>query len=156
MASDEQKKINLLRLSNLTLLSLATSVWDMLGETSFVFGKDMGQTVLNVMEKEMGLEIAGETPENVMMEISRIFVDEFGYASDIDIETSDNTFVLKVHNSVNYNFNNSLLKAGVEKPFTSPLMNACEAAMDRLGFKMHENVEQWPEGKGTIITYKKI
>lgn len=154
MANDEQKINNRLRLTDMTLLSLSTSVWDMLGETSFVFGGDMGSKILSMMEKEMGLEIAGETPKDVLMEVSRIFVDEFGFASNIDIEVhSDNEFEVKVKNCINRTFCDKLMEASVEKPFVCPVMNACSAALNRMDFKMHSNVEKWAEEKGSIITF---
>ncbi len=155
MATDEQKKMNYIRLTSMTLLSLSMSVWDMLGETSFVFSKDMGIRILAMLEKEMGLEIAGETPENVLMEVGRIFVDEFGYASDIDIDVSDTKIVVKVKNTTNFVYNQQLIEAGVDKPFTDPLMNACEAALLRMNYKMHQSIELWPEQKGSIITFTK-
>lgn len=154
MATDEQKKINRLRLTNMTLLSLSTSVWDMLGETSFVFGGDMGTKILNIMEKEMGLEIAGEDPKDVLMEVGRIFVDEFGFASDIEIESIDNNkFEIKVKNCVNRAFTSQLSDAGVEKPFICPIMNSCTAALNRMNYRMHSDVVKWTEGKGSIITF---
>lgn len=155
MATDEQKKQNLIRLTNMALLSLAAGTWDTLGESVFAFSGPMGDEVLKVMEKEMGLEIAGEDPNDVLMEINRIFVDEFGFASDIEVEQLDEEhFELKVRNCVNRNFTDKLLEAGVEKPFICPIMNACSAALRRMGYKLHGDVDKWVEGKGSIITFK--
>ncbi len=155
MATEEQKKNNQLRLGNLTLLSLASSTWDTLGESAFAFSGPMGDHILEVMETEMGLEIAGESPEDVMMEISRIFVDEFGFAGDIDVEAQgEDQFQMKVKNCVNRSFTDRLLDAGVEKPFVCPIMNACQAALRRMDFKAHETVEKWAEANGSIITFK--
>jgi hypothetical protein len=157
MATDEQKKENRLRLTNMALLGLASSVWDTLGETSFAFSQPLGDAILEVMEKEMGLEIAGESPEDVLNEINRIFVDEFGFASDIALANTDDTkFEVKVRECVNRRFTDALMDAGVEKPFICPIMNACQAALRRMGYKMHENVEKWSEGKGSIITFNKV
>lgn len=157
MATDEQKKENRLRLTNLALLSLSSSTWNMLGETSFSFSGPMGTQILNVMEKEMGLEIAGETPKDVMMEIARIFVDEFGFAGQIEvIEHDADHFEVKVHECVNRSFTDKLVAAGVEKPFICPILNANQAALRRMGFKMKENVEKWVDGKGSIITFESI
>jgi hypothetical protein len=157
MATEEQKKENQLRLTNLALLSLAASTWDTLGESAFAFSGQMGNHILEVMEKEMGLEIAGEDPRDVMMEISRIFVDEFGFATDIDVEQQgDGQYQLKVHNCVNRRFTDKLMEAGVEKPFICPIMNACQAALRRMDFKAREDVEKWTDGKGSIITFKLI
>ncbi len=157
MATDEQKKENRLRLTNMALLSLASSTWNMLGDTSFSFSGPMGSQILNVMEKEMGLEIAGENPKDVMMEIARIFVDEFGFAGEIDVVQHDTEhFEVKVKNCVNRSFTDKLIEAGVEKPFVCPILNANQAALRRMGFKMHETVEKWVEGKGSIITFEAI
>ena len=157
MATDEQKKENRLRLTNLTLASLAAGVWNTLGESSFAMGGPMGEVVLQAMEKEMGLEIAGEDPQEVMMEIGRIFVDEFGFCGDIDVvKTGEDSFEVKVKSCVNRTFTDKLVAAGVEKPFICPILNACEAALRRMNFKMHGDVEKWVEGKGSIITFKGI
>lgn len=154
MAIDEQKKINHLRLTEMTLISLSTSIWDTLGETSFAFSGAMGDQILKVMEKEMGLEIAGEDPKDVLMEVARIFIDEFGFASEIDIETKGTEkFELKVKNCVNRSFTDKLMASGVEKPFVCPIMNACQSALRRMDYKMHEEIEKWVEGKGSIITF---
>lgn len=157
MALDEQKKENRLRLTNLALLSLASSTWNMLGDTAFAFSGPMGSQILNIMEKEMGLEIAGEDPKNVMMEIARIFVDEFGFAGEIEvIQKDEGNFEVRVRNCVNRAFTDKLTAAGVEKPFICPILNAMQASLRRMGFKMHENVEKWVDGKGSIITFKEV
>lgn len=157
MATDEQKKANRLRLTEMSLVSLTTSTWDILGETAFAFSRPMGRRILNIMEKEMGLEIGGETPEHVMMEISRIFVDEFGFASDIEVKTTDDDkFELRVRNCVNRSLTDKLMEAGVGKPFICPVLNACHAALRRMDYKMHEDVEKWVEGKGSIITFTRV
>jgi hypothetical protein len=48
------------------------------------------------------------------------------------------------------------MDAGVEKPFICPILNACQAALRRMGYKMREDVEKWADGKGSIITFKEI
>ncbi len=157
MATEEAKKENQLRLTNMTLLSLASSTWDTLGESAFAYSGPMGNMILDVMEKEMGLEIAGESPEDVMLEINRIFVDEFGFASDIDTEVKgDGVYEVRVKNCINRRFTDKLMEAGVEKPFVCPIMNACQAALRRMDFKAREQVEKWVEGNGSIITFKTI
>lgn len=157
MATEEQKRQNQVRLSNLALLSLAAGVWDILGKGVNAFSGSMGDAILEVMEKEMGLEIAGEDPETVMHEISRIFVDEYGFASDIEVVIQDQEhFQLRVRNCVNRSFTDKLMQAGVEKPFICPIMNSCRSALKRMGYKMHEDIEQWKEGKGSIISFTQV
>jgi hypothetical protein len=149
--------INQLRLSNLALSSLASAVWETMGESSFSFSGLMGDETLKIMEKEMGLVISGKSPKEVIKEITRIFVDEFGYASDIEVlGDEEGVITLKVHQCANRHFTDKLLEAGVEKPFICPIMTSCQAGLRRMGFKMHENVEKWHEGGGSIITFERI
>lgn len=158
MATDEKKKENRLRLTNLALLSVTAGAWDILGKKGVnAFSGSMGDQILKVMEQEMGLEIAGEDPETVLMEISRIFIDEYGFASDIDIETvGEDKFRLKVKNCVNRSFTDKLVAAGVEHPYICPIMNASRSALKRMGYKVHEDIEKWEEGKGSIIEFSRI
>jgi hypothetical protein len=109
MATETQKKDNLLQLTTMSLLSLTAGVWDTLGETSFALGNNIGTQLLEMMEKDTGLEIAGETPQDVMTEIGRIFVDEFGLAQDIDVAVENGHFELKVKQCVNFQLSTELL-----------------------------------------------
>lgn len=158
MATDEQKKKNLLRLMDMTLLSVSAGVWNVMGESVFASaGRPMGDNVLQVLEKEMGLEIAGETPKDVLMEIGRIFVDEFGFAGQIDVEEKgENEFEIKVTKCINRKFTDKLMAAGVKKPFICPIMNTSEAALRRMGFVMRNDIEKWVAGEGSIITFTGI
>lgn len=157
MATDEQKKVNQYRLMSMALTGLASGVWNTLGDSAFAFSGPMGNQILRTMEKEMGLEVAGESPLDVMTEISRIFVDEFGFASNITVtEVEDEHFEIRVHNCINRRYTDELVAAGVEKPFICPILNACQASLRRMNFRMREDVQKWTEGNGSIITFKGI
>ena len=157
MAIDLHKMDNNLLLTEITLGSLTTSTWNMLGETSFSFSRPMGTRILKFMEANMGLEIEGEDPKDVMIEISRVLVDEFGFCSNIEIlEQSDGGYELKVKGCLKRDFCDVIAQAGVEKLFICPVLNSTQAALRRLGHKYKEDLEKWEEGNGTIITLKPL
>jgi hypothetical protein len=158
MATDEKKKENMLRMTQISLTALTTSVWDALGESSFALTTLMGDRILEMFEKEMGLEIAGESTEAVIREIQRIFVDEFGYAQGITTTMLDggNKIELRVSGCVNRLFTNKLLAAGVQKPYICPIMNATVAALRRMGYKVRNDIQPWSEQSGSIITLTKV
>jgi hypothetical protein len=118
----------------------------------------MGDHILEMFEKEMGLEIAGESPEAVIREIQRIFVDEFGFAQEIKTNILDggNKIELQVKNCVNRAFSDKLIAAGVQKPYICPIMNTTAAALRRMGYKVRSDIVKWQEGGGSIITFIKI
>ncbi len=158
MATEEKKKQNMLRLTQLALAALSSSVWDTLGDSSFALANSIGDQILEMFEKEMGLEIAGESPEAVVHEVERIFVDEFGFAREIAVTMLDggNKIELKVANCVNYAFSQRLLAAGVQKPYICPVMNASVAALRRMGYKVRSDIQPWQEQTGSIIILTKV
>lgn len=156
MATEEQKKANMLRLTRLSLFGLTTGVWDLLGEGSFGLSHEIGDEILPVLEKEMGLEIAGEDPEDILHEFGRIMVDEFGFANEVEVSGDGNMITMKVRGCKNVHFAESLAEAGVTHPFICPFMNVSDALFDRMGVKAMSEVEMWPEGNGSIITFELI
>ena len=154
MATEEVKKENMLRMMELSLESLAAEVWDTLGDSAIILGKGMGDDILQMLEKEEGLEIAGESPLDVGKEIDRIFVDEFGFAKEISIEMETPTHaVMSVQNCINTRFTDKMLAKGVKYNYTCPIMAAASSALLQMGLKGHVTIERWPEGKGCKIRF---
>lgn len=161
MATDEAKKLNALRMTTLSLQVLAAEVWDTLGDSSMALANGMGDALLEMLEKEQGLEIAGEGPAVIGTEINRILVDEYGYANEISMivdGTSDNPSgaVVSVKGCINTANTDKLLKAGVKIPFICPMMLIGNALLRRVGMNVRINIERWPEGKGCKIHYKVV
>jgi hypothetical protein len=156
MATEEQKKKNMLRLTRLALLGVSAGVWDLIGEGAYGLSHEIGSLLLPVLEKEMGLEIAGEDPEQVLQEIGRLFIDEFGFAGDVEVSQDGDTLTMKVHSCANRNFSDKLMAAGVGKPYICPFLCVGNAALDRMGVKAMSTIEKWKEGKGSILTFELI
>ncbi len=156
MATEEQKKQNMLRLSNLALLGLAAGVWDLLGDGARGLSYEIGDEILPMLEKEMGLEIAGETPLAVLQEVGRLFVDEFGFAQEVTVSEDGDVLTMKVHGCINRTFSDKLEAAGVNYPFICPYMAVANAVFGRMGEKVRSTVQRWVEGKGSIITFELV
>ena len=154
MATEEVKKENLLRMTELSLDVLAQEVYDTLGDSAMVLSKGMGDAILEMMEKEEGLEIAGESPEDVGKEIERIFVDEFGFAKSITIAVdAQKVGVFSVNNCINKKFTEKMLASGLPMNYTCPVMLAGAAALRQMGLKGRVKIGAWPEGKGCKIYF---
>lgn len=153
MATEEEKKQNMLRLARLTLFGLTTGVWDLLGEGALGLSHEIGDEILPILEKEMGLEVAGEDPTQVLQEIGRIMVDEFGFAQEADVSGDGDRLVMKVRSCANRKLTDDLTAAGVTHPFICPFMCVADAVFDRMGIKAMSKVDKWEEGNGSIITF---
>ena len=154
MATEEQKKANLVRLVRMTLFGLTAGIWDMLGEGAFGLSHQIGTQLLPVLENEMGLEIAGEEPKDVLQEVGRLMVDEFGFATEVDVTEDGDRLIMRVHECVNRKFTDDLVKVGLTSPFICPYMCVSNAVFDRMGIKVMSKVAKWVEGKGSIITFE--
>ncbi|MGB5684498.1 MAG: hypothetical protein WBM35_01705, partial [Candidatus Electrothrix sp.] len=62
MATEEQKKKNMMRLMTLMIAGMAKALYDLFGEAAFATMSEVGKSTLEIMEQEMGLEIEGEDP----------------------------------------------------------------------------------------------
>ena len=154
MATDEAKKMNLIRMLDLSLEVLAEEVYDTLGDSALVLSKGMGDAILEMMEKEEGLEIAGENAGVIGKEIDRILVDEFGFAKEISLDIDPNGVALmKVTGCINTAFTDKMLAKGLKMNYVCPVMLVASAALRQMGYKGRVKIERWPEGKGCQITF---
>ena len=78
MATMEEKKLRQLRLFNNLVYGFASGLYDLFGDSALATTETIGGNILEEMEHELGLEIQGEDPQDILTEIERLLVDEFG------------------------------------------------------------------------------
>ncbi|MCI5221506.1 MAG: hypothetical protein D3924_02185 [Candidatus Electrothrix sp. AR4] len=156
MTTEEQKEKNMMRLMTLMISGMAKALYDLFGETAFATMSEVGKSTLEIMEQEMGLEVEGEDPKNVLTEIGRIFSDEMGFIGSFSIQQDGNQIVLTLNHCQGWDLTQSILKTGVEVPFTCPIMNVCQAALIRMGKPAQKSISPIPETHGSCITFTLI
>lgn len=156
MATEEQKKKNVMRLMTLMIGGMAKALYDLFGETAFATMNEVGKSTLEIMEQEMGLEVDGENPKDVLTEIGRIFADEMGFIESFSTAEDGNKLTLTVNHCQGWNLTQSILKTGVEIPFTCPIMNVCQAALSRMGRPVQKSISPIPETRGSNIEFTLI
>ncbi len=153
MATEEAKKKNMMRMMTLMISGMAKALYDLFGETAYAAMGEVGKSLLQIMEDEMGLEIDGEDPKEVLTEIGRIFADEMGFIADFRVEGEGNELQLIVDKCAGWNLTQSILKHGVDVPFTCPIMNVGQAALLKMGKHAQKKIEPRPEVRGSTITF---
>jgi len=149
MATDAQKKENLLKVFNISMFGMVEGLWDLFGESSFATVQAIGDRVLEVMEKEAGLEIAGENPEDILIEVTRLLVDEIGTMSAGEVTVDGQKVSIACQECFLREATGWLEEAGVQ-PFACVPMNIAAAAMrQRLGTKHHVIGRKWDQGSQT-------
>jgi hypothetical protein len=135
MATEEQKKTRQMKLFNEVIFGLAKGMWELFGEGAFALSTEIGEEILEEMEHDMGLEIQGETPQDILTEIERIYVDEVGGALAADLKIKDDRIDVFIEGCILKHACTDLQKEGI-KPFTCvPMMLAAAALRERLGLK---------------------
>ncbi len=130
MATEEEKKRNLARMNAMIIYGLEKGLWDLFGESALATTNTVGAGMLEILEKNMGLEIEGENPQDMLTEIARIFVDEYGIALGFEAQQEGDEVALQVDHCVLMQVEKDLVAQGI-KPFVCPFLNIAAAAMRR-------------------------
>lgn len=153
MATEEQKKANMMRLMTLMIGGMAKAIYDLFGDTAYATMAEVGKSLLAIMEDEMGLELDSDNPEEVIMEIGRIFADEMGFVADFNVKTEGNQILLSIDRCAGWDLTQSIAKHGVDVPFTCPIMNVGQAALLKMGKHAQKQITPREEVRGSVIAF---
>ncbi len=154
MATDLEKNAHRARMWGLTTTSMTFGIWEMVEELATSLTPIIGAQLLGELEKQLGLEIAGEKPADLFVELGRIFVDELGFGSEVKVENADKTIRITFQHAVGSPEYAMLKERGVEKLFSHPFLCTGIAALARMGIKARGNVEVDKAANSQTITFE--
>lgn len=155
MVSDADKKKRLLRVFNVTVYGLASGLWDLFGEASFATTNRIGDKVLAILEKEAGLEINGENPEDILNEIERLLIDEIGTMSDGEVTIDGDVVSMACQRCFLRDATRDLEEAGAQPFACVPMTIAASAMRKRLGTRHRVLGREWdPETETCTIRFQ--
>ncbi len=150
MASEEQKKERLLKVFNIAMYSMIGGLWDLFGESSFATINTVGDRILQTIEKDSGLEIQGENPKDILLEVSRLLADEIGTMKSGTVTMTDGGHVTIACEKCFLRQATDLLEKDGVQPFACIPMNISAAAMrKRLGTRHRVLGRQWDKDTQT-------
>jgi hypothetical protein len=152
MATEEAKIANRARMWGLTTMGLGMGIWEMVAEASSSLSPIVGNQILAMVEKQLGLEIAGEKPEDILTELGRIFIDEFGFGTEVIVERNDKKLSVTIKNAVGTPEMGILAKMGVG-PFMHPFLCCGLSALGRLGLKARADLKPDVPNNVTTVIY---
>lgn len=143
MATEIEKKQRTLKVFNVVMFGMIEGLWDLFGESSFATVHSIGDRLVEVLEREAGLEIEGEDPEAVLVEVTRLLVDEVGTMTEGQVVIEGNKISIACQECVLREATGWLEEAGVQ-PFACLPMNIAAAAMrKRLGSRHRVLGRDW-------------
>jgi hypothetical protein len=87
MATEVDKKLRQLKLFNNIIGGQSKALYNLFGDSALGMMGPIGEEILQEMEREMGLEVQAEDPVNILTELGRILVDEYGLLSDFELKS---------------------------------------------------------------------
>jgi hypothetical protein len=133
----EQKKLRQLRLFNDIIFGFSKGLYDLFGDSALAAVDTLGEDILEEMEHELGLEIQGENPQDILTEIERLLVDEYGLVKSARLEIHPETHEIDMicEGCLLWKATKDLTEAGVPPITCAPMMMASAALHKRLGRK---------------------
>lgn len=137
MATDEQKKARMLHMYDLLVSGLAHGLYDLFGDALVGIVEPIGEEILEEMERELGLEIQGESVEDILTELERILVDEYGLVKHIEIKYDEESHEVDIicEGCMLWKVTEKLTAQGVPPHTCAPMMMAMAALRERTGNK---------------------
>ncbi len=143
MATDTEKKERLLEIFNVVVYGLARGLWDLFGEASFATTNSIGDQVLELLERNAGLEIHGESPEIILTEVERLLVDEVGAMSEAEVTKEGPVISMACTKCFLRQATKDLEEVEVQPFACVPMTIAAAAMRKRLGTKHRLLGRQW-------------
>ncbi len=138
------------------MYGLLEGLWELFGESSFATVHSISDKILDMMEKEAGVKITGENPEEIIMKISRLLTDEFSTMSSGKLTIEGNKASLACQDCFLHPATNWLAEDGIQ-PFACIPMNVTTAAMRRcLGSKHRLFGREWDADSKTCTIHFQI
>lgn len=155
MVTEEPKKEGLVKVMNIAMYGMIEGLWDLFGESAFATVHSIGDKILSAMEKEADLEVAGEDLEGIIMELSRLMVDEYGLMTSVKPVVKDKKVSIACKECFLRQATGWLEEADVQ-PFVCIPMNVTAAAMHkRLGIKHRLLGRDWdPKTQTCTINFE--
>ena len=157
MTTEEKKMENLVKIINIAMYGINKGKWDLYGEAAFATTQSMNENMLEALEKEAGLKITGENPEEIITELTRLMVDEFGIMSACEPKVSDKKVSISCKECFLREATGWLQEAGVQ-PFACVPMNVSAAAMNKkLGIQHRLLGRDWdPKTQTCTINFELV
>jgi hypothetical protein len=131
----EEKKLRQLKLFNDIIFGFAHGLYDLFGESALATVDSIGEDILEDMEHELGLEIAGEDPKGILTEIERLMVDEYGLCKSAELSIEDHEIDLICEGCLLWKATKDLQEEDIPPYTCVPMMMASAALHKRLGKK---------------------
>jgi hypothetical protein len=153
MATDSQILENRARLWGMTVNGMTLGIWGMMEESATSLAPQVGMQILDLLEARLGKKVDAAQPEEALRQLSKLFVDAFGYASGGQVDAAGSQIRVSFTQAVSAQELAELPPKGVKRLFSHPFMCTGMAVLARIGRKARWDVVLDPAGANETITF---
>jgi hypothetical protein len=153
MATDSQILENRARLWGMTVNGMTLGIWGMMEESATSLAPQVGMQILDLLEARLGKKVDAAQPEEALRQLSKLFVDAFGYASGGRVDAAGSQIRVSFTQAVSAQELAELPPKGVKRLFSHPFMCTGMAVLARIGRKARWDVVLDPAGANETITF---
>ncbi len=134
MATEDEKKARLLGLASTVVFGCAKGMYELFGESSWAAMDAIGENLVGQMEHALGLELHGQDPKDILTEVERLLVDEYGLlkSADLELDPAKGTVKMACRECAFWDLTVDLHNAGVPPYICVPQTVAITALRKRL------------------------
>ncbi len=153
MATEQEKIVNRERVWSMVAMALTKGVWDMVEDSAATLTPKLGLQILEMIEKQLNLNVKAGTPEDVIKEIGKIAVEGMGFAAEAQVETGEKIIKLTLKNAEATEQFAQLQEQGVKKLFSHPFLCCGIAALAKIGTIARGEIMVDAVSKTTTLTF---
>jgi hypothetical protein len=133
MATEEQKKARQMKLVNDIIFGFAKGMYDLFDDSALATVETIGEDIIEEIEHELGLEIHGENPRDILTELERLLLDEYGMCKNASINIQDHEVDVVIEGCMFWHATMELRNVNIPPYTCVPMMIASAALRKRLG-----------------------
>jgi hypothetical protein len=156
MGTEQEKIANRERVWSMLAVAMTKGIWDLVKDSSSSITPQIGLQILEMIEKQMGLSVAGNSPEAIIADIGTIFTERLGFAANATVEPFEKGIKLSLSDAEATDQFGQLKAGGVEKLFSHPVLCCGVAALAKIGKKSRGDAQIDMNSKSTVISFELI
>ena len=153
MATDEEKSSRREMMLGTLVFGITFGVWEMMEDSATALTPTIGKSLLPMVEKRLGLTIAGEKPVDVLTEVGRIFTDELGWAKGSMVTATEKAVTINLTDAMGSEQMAEMTAKGI-RFFSHPVLCVGVGALTRMGVKCRPSVVADAAAKTQTITFE--
>jgi hypothetical protein len=135
------------------VFGITFGVWEIMEESAAALTPTIGKSLLPMLESLLKVKVEGETPEDLMKSVGRIFTEQLDWAKGAEVTAADRSVRVLLKDAIGTGEIAKFMSRGI-KFFGHPVMCAGVEALARKGIKCRPSLTADAAGNSQTVTFE--